>query len=159
GDDLLAVLGDHVVGGPVDGLLELSVDRLGVLGPATVDGDGVVVVEAGRASAADPVAMPLVEEAGPKIGGIDDVGVGVEDSEPVPHHSLLILSCRSQYSRRNQARARLGQPDATAGSSPRYEATRADRSVSSAADPSRTIRPFTITAARVQTLSAMTVFC
>jgi hypothetical protein len=48
---------------------------------------------------------------------------------------------------------------ATAGSSPRYEATSAERSVSSAADPSRTIRPSTITAARLQILSAMTVFC
>src|SRR5262245_26359069 len=110
GDDLGAVFGDHVLGGPVDGLLELSVDRRGVLGPAAVDGDRVVVVEAGRAPAADPVAVLLVEEAGPEVRWVDDVGVGVEDLEPVSHRALL----GRRFSTADPTKRALGWPGAPA---------------------------------------------
>ena len=92
----VAVLGHHVVGGPVDRLLELAVDRRRVLREATVDGDRVVVVEARRGCAGHAVAVPLVEEPRPEIGRVDHVGVGVEDLVSAPH--------RGQYSRPAQAR-------------------------------------------------------
>ena len=89
GDDLLAVLGDHVVGGPVDGLLELAEDRRQVLGVATVDRDGVVVVEAGDRLAVDPVDELLVEKPRPEVGRVHHVGVSVENLEPVAHRYPL----------------------------------------------------------------------
>src|SRR5262249_11796232 len=85
GDDLLAVLRDHVRGRPVDRLLELAVDGGRVLAPAAVDRDRVVMVETGRAATAHPIHESLVEEPGPEVGGIDHMSIGVEDLQAVAH--------------------------------------------------------------------------
>ncbi len=85
GDDLLTELLDHVVGGPVDRLLELPVEDGRVLGPAPVDRHRVVRVETGRRPTPDPMPELLVEEAIPEIRGIDHVGIRVENLEAVLH--------------------------------------------------------------------------
>ena len=84
-DEIFAVLGDHVVGGPVDRLLEAAVDAREMLRPAAVDRHRVVVVEARRTLAADAFTETPVEEARPEIGRIDHVGIGVEHSQAVTH--------------------------------------------------------------------------
>ena len=85
GHDLFAVLDDHVLGRPVDGLLELPEDARRVLRPAPVDGDGVVVVEALDGLAGDTALVLRVEEARPDVRRIDDMCVGVEDLETLAH--------------------------------------------------------------------------
>src|SRR5439155_23864179 len=102
-----------------------------------VDGDRVVVVGAGGAAPADAVAVLLVEEAGPQVGRVDDVGVGVEDLEPVSH-GRTVPPWPSSWSTRSSGPTRTGAPAASSWPGARAASTRSTPSCPPATPSRRT---------------------